>query len=125
MHAIRMPDHRLLLATSLRWFARLTSVLSLGFIGMFLMDGERAVPHGTEWFGLALFPGAFVVGLVLAWGHEILGAAITLASVAALYMWLSFIKGAPTGGPYFAILAVPALLFLASGLARRACKIPG
>lgn len=100
----------------LRWIARMLSLGVFAILGAFAF-GE-GTPRPADWLLLACFPIGPVLGLMLAWWREILGALLTLASLAAFYL-LCIAEGRAPVGPYFAILASPAALFLLAGLLRR------
>ena len=52
---------------AMRWLARIWSVMSLGFVLLFvigeLLNGNGARPTRLEWIGLALWPGECVWAL--------------------------------------------------------------
>ena len=105
------------------WIARVWSLVSLGFVLLFLF-GEGLIGHGigptqVEWIGLALWPGGVVFGLMLAWFRPGLGGAIATASLVAFYAWSLLDRGRFPGGPYFVLVAVPGILFLLSSLLSR------
>lgn len=103
-------------ATALRWIARLLSLGVVAILAAFAF-GE-GTPRPEDWLLLAFFPIGLVLGLIVAWWREIPGALLTLASLAAFYL-ICFANGKVPTGPYFAILASPAALFLIAGLLRR------
>ena len=101
-----------------RWLARLTSLISLGIVAMFLL-AEPFNPRnvrGREWVGFICFPIGVMVGLIIAWWKEGLGAAISLASLAAFYLVFGWLMGSNIHGPWFIIFASPAFLFLIAWL---------
>lgn len=105
-------------ALSFRWLARLTSVLSIGTLGLFLF-GEPFNAAGItarEWIGLAFFPVGVAVGMIVAWWKEGLGAAISLVSLLAFYAVYGWLLGSQVKGPWFVVFASPALLFLLTWL---------
>ena len=117
-----MTDARAQTAASLlRWAARLTSVLSVGFLLLFLFGGGESLrPTAGEALMMLFFPFGVAAGLVLAWRREGLGAAVSAVSLAAFYL----VQAAQSGGglprgPWFAVFASPAALFFASWLLRR------
>jgi len=100
-----------------RLLARIWSLISLGFvllifIGEGLSSAARAMPRPSEWVGLVLFPATVCTGLVVAWRNERAGGALALLGLAAFYLWNFLTKGGWPGGPYFALVAAPGLLFL-------------
>jgi hypothetical protein len=112
------------LALVLRWSARLTGLLSIGVLLLFL-TGEDGLIAGwakvrpAEWVGLLFFPFGVLLGLALAWWREALGAAVAAVSVAAFYAHYVLLSGRLPGGPWFLVFTAPAALFFASWLAHR------
>ena len=112
------------LALALRCLARLTGLLSIGVLLLFL-TGEDGLINGwtkvrpAEWLGLLFFPFGVLLGLGLAWWREALGAAVAALSLAAFYGYYALLAGRLPGGPWFLIFTAPAALFFASWLAHR------
>ena len=105
--------------TFIRWVARLTSLGTIAVITAFAF-GE-GTPSGREWLLLAFFPIGLLVGLLLGWWNELLGGAVAIANMLAFYAVAFAASGRVPAGPYFALLAAPAVLFLLHGyFARRA-----
>ncbi len=100
----------------LRWTARILSLLSVAFVLLFLFgEGfmvDGAWPTTIEWIGLLFFPFGLIFGLLIAWRNEFFGALLAAGSVIAFYGWNFMISGDWPRGPYFLLLALPALLFL-------------
>lgn len=109
----------------LRIIARIWSLLSIGFILLIFvgeaLNGERPAPTPLEWFGLALFPGGVLLGLIIAWRYEGLGGIVTLSSLGAFYIWNFLQSGRLAGGPFFFLAAAPGLLFLICCMLERRC----
>ncbi|OGF97686.1 MAG: hypothetical protein A3F83_11440 [Candidatus Glassbacteria bacterium RIFCSPLOWO2_12_FULL_58_11] len=108
-------------ARTIRWAARIWSLLSLGFLLlMFIGEGLGS----ASWAGLSrreiilmlFFPLGVSLGMLLAWLWEGLGGAFTLASLAAFYTVHYLSTGRFPGGPWFMIVAAPGFLFLLSRL---------
>jgi hypothetical protein len=112
------------LALVLRWLARVTGLLSIGVLLLFL-TGEDGLISGWakvrpgEWLGLLFFPFGVILGLALAWWREALGGAVAAVSVTAFYVEQVLLAGRLPGGPWFLIFTAPAVLFFASWLAHR------
>ena len=106
---------------SFRWLARLMSLLSLGIVAMFLL-AEPFNPRNVrprEWIGFVCFPIGVMLGLIIAWWREGLGAAISLCSLAAFYLVYGWLMGSNIHGPWFFIFASPAFLFSIAWLLSR------
>jgi hypothetical protein len=98
---------------SFRWLARLTSLVTLAIVAMFLF-AEPFNPKNVrprEWVGFVCFPIGVVLGLIIAWWKEGPGAAISLCSLAAFYLIYGWLMGSNIHGPWFLIFASPAFLF--------------
>ena len=98
-----------------RWTGRVLSVLAIAFI-LLIFLGEAVLGQSIpftwqELIMLLFFPIGLMVGLVVAWWREALGAGITLGSLAAFYLveWLA--TGDLARGPFFALLASPAIFY--------------
>ena len=106
---------------SVRWLARLMSLLSLAIIALFLLAEpfKPANVRGREWVGFVCFPIGVMVGLIIAWWKEGLGAAISLGSLAAFYLVYAWMMGSNIHGPWFLIFSSPAFLFLIAWLLSR------
>lgn len=106
------------LVASLRWAARITSVLAMGIIAIFATSGGSA-PSKAEWIAIALFPVGVLIGLIVAWKREIPGAIISLASLLIFYGYMfaqsAFVPNMRYVGN-FALFAIPGVLFLAAGV---------
>lgn len=115
----------------LRWAARALSCAVLLFIIAFLVGewpgrGDVETALKPRDLVLALFlPLGLMVGLALGWRWEIIGGATALASMVGFYAAHLALSGGLPRGPWFAVLAVPGLLFLLAGLASREHVTPG
>lgn len=102
--------------------ARVGSIASITLLLM-LFVGEGFDPsHVTakQWVGLVFFPLGVMVGMVIAWWKEGLGAAITLGSLVALYVVYGYLMRYHIAGWAFLVFASPAFLFLIHWLLRGA-----
>jgi len=106
----------------IRWMARAWSIASVGFIllmfiGSGLAEGFNLAQFTPrDWVGLVFFPFGVGLGMIVAWRREGLGGSITVGSLAAFYAALRIMGGRFPGGPYFALVAAPGILFLVCGL---------
>ena len=95
-------------------FARVGSIVSITLLLM-LFAGEGLHPSQVaprEWIGLFFFPLGVMVGMVIAWWKEGLGAAITLASLLAFYLVYGYLMRYHIAGWAFVVFASPGFLFL-------------
>jgi hypothetical protein len=97
------------------WIARILSLIVIGFLLLFLF-GEGlpsiSVLH-------IFFPFSVMLGLILAWFYEGIGATVTIVSIAAFYSIHYLQEGNLPSGPFFLISCVPSVLFLVSMLLRK------
>ena len=97
------------------WIARIWSSLVIGVLLLF-MFGEAppiTVLH-------ICFPFGVMLGLILAWFFEGIGATIIIVSIVAFYSIHYSHAGNLPGGPFFLIAAAPSVFFLISKFMRRA-----
>ena len=105
--------------TLLKWAARLTAAASIALLLAFVaghITDTAPRPTLSEGIGLLCFPVGVLVGLGMAFRFEKAGAVLALGSLAAFYVWHLVESGDLPRGPWFAIFASPALLFLLHGL---------
>lgn len=100
----------------IRWTARVWSGLSILFVLVFaageMARGNGPRPTHQEWVGLALWPIGVCVGLVVAWFREKLGGGVGLGCFVGFYVWNLFRSGHLPRGPFFFLIAAPAVFFL-------------
>lgn len=109
---------------AVRWIARLLSLASATLLLMFMFGGAEHLRFTTrEIVAVAFFPIGVIIGFGVAWLRPLLGAIISLGSLAVFYAFMLISSGGVPGGPYFLLFALPAILFLVSGL--RSERIPG
>lgn len=101
-----------------RWTARLSSLAVIAFILM-MAFGEPGRPTPTEVVGIIFFPVLLCIGFLLAWWREDVGALVATFGLVGFYVWHVAARGQPARGPWFFVLWLPTLLFLASWLLRR------
>ena len=101
---------------SLRWIARAASLLSIGTILLFFVGFNPGSVRPREWVGLAFFPAGIVIGMIIAWWKEALGASVTLISLAGFYGIYGWVMGSNVNGLAFIVFASPGYLFLIAWL---------
>lgn len=111
-------EHETIFLHSLRLVARAASVICIAVILLFFI-GE-GIDFGKiaakEWIGLLFFPVGVFVGLVLAWREEMLGGAVTIASVIGFYLVYGLLlSGTIRQGWLFLLFLVPGLLSVLYG----------
>jgi hypothetical protein len=97
-----------------RWIARIGSLLVIGFLLAFLF-GEGLPPITILHL---CFPLGVMMGLIVAWFLEGIGATITIVSITAFYLIHYRLSGVLPSGPFFLIAAAPSLFFLISKFMR-------
>ena len=111
----------------LRLIGRAASIVCLAIIFLFFLgeDFEFGKLSAGEWIGFGFFPIGVLIGLVLAWEEELIGGAITLASIAGFYLFYGwFLNSTFRMGWAFLPFIVPGVLFVAYGFARINRKRP-
>ena len=107
----------------IRWVARVWGTAIVSLVVLFaLMQAatpDAPGPTPTEWVGLLFFPVGLCAGLVLAWRWETAGGLLAVGSFLAFYTWMFVTGGRLPSGPYFAIAAVPGVLYLICRLLSR------
>jgi len=94
--------------------ARAGSIASMTLLILLFM-GEAFRPaeiSRNEWAGLLFFPIGVMVGMIVAWWKEGLGAAVTVLSLLAFYMVYGYLLKNHIGGWAFIVFASPGFLFL-------------
>jgi hypothetical protein len=112
-HAITHP-HPPYLDVGLRWVARGVGACTVGLFTM-IAAGEGMQPLLLSRSEMLMFSALFVAlaGLVIAWRHEGLGGAMSVAGVMAFYLLNFAARGRFPGGFFFPMMFLPGLLFLA------------
>jgi hypothetical protein len=109
-------------AFTVRWIARVCSLLSLAVLLLFIVgefSSKGPGPTPDEWVGLAFFPIGVVLGLIVGWRFEITGGAIAMGALVAFYWWNVSRWGSYPRGPFFFLFSAPGLLFLLAGYVSR------
>jgi hypothetical protein len=113
---------------AIRWIARTWSLASVGFVLLMFVGSALAEGFNPAQFafhdcvGLFFFPFGVCLGMILAWRREGLGGGITVGSLLAFYAVLRIMGGRFPGGPYFALVAAPGILFLVCWLLSRGVR---
>ena len=98
-----------------RWAARILCILSVGFILLFFFgEADFSQPLRISWrevIMILFFPLGVVGGNVLGWWREGLGAVVCIGSLLLFYLVDLVFTGTFPSGPFFALLALPGLLF--------------
>ena len=99
----------------IRWAARILGLFSLAFILLFFFgEADFSQPlhlDPREIVLIVFFPVGVILGNLLGWWREGLGASITISSFAAFYLSDLIFTGTWPSGPFFALLASPGILF--------------
>jgi hypothetical protein len=106
---------------TLRWSARVLSILAVGILLVFAFGEGLNLSHFTarELLLFVFFPLGFCVGMAVAWWREGLGGGITVGSLAAFYLVDRLVSSSFPRGWVFVALAVPGFLFLLCRLLTR------
>ena len=100
--------------------ARVGSIASITLLLM-LFAGEGLHPSQVaprQWLGLIFFPLGVIIGMIIAWWKEGLGAVITLGSLLAFYFVYGYLMRYHIAGWAFIVFACPGFLFLLHWLLR-------
>ena len=103
-----------LAAAVIELLARIGSIASITLLFLIFM-GEPFRPSGisrNEWAGLAFFPIGVVIGMVIAWWKEGVGAVVTVGSLVGFYLVYGYLLRNHIGGWWFIVFASPGFLFL-------------
>ena len=103
----------------LRWTARILSAACLLILLLFIFGESVDLSKitGKQMVGLIFFPFGFMFGLIFAFWKELWGGAITVGSVASLYLIFGLLlNNSLRLGWWFGLLAIPGVLFLIYGI---------
>ncbi len=103
--------HKLQIANWLRLVARVGSLAAAALVAAFIV-GNWPPPLTA---GFLLFPLGVLVGTAIAWRWEVTGGLVAMACLAGFYLKELAIAGSLPTGPWFLLIAAPALLFLVAG----------
>ena len=107
-----------LFTLTMRWLARLGSLISVVVLLLFLFGEGITFSELTfaEWVGLLFFPVGVTVGMLMAWRWETLGGSVTILSLLCFYTVMYSEIGRFPEGIWFALFSLPGLIFLICGL---------
>lgn len=107
-----------------RWAARILAAVMAAFIafmfvGNAVTDGVEPLLELTirETLLMAAFAAVFV-GLIVGWSCEKLGGWLVVGGMALFYIFNFIFSGDFPRGPFFVLIALPGLLFLAAGFTK-------
>ena len=93
--------------------AKVTSILLIGVVILFLTGGEQIVSEITykEVIMFIFFPIGLAASLIYAWFNPRRGGMLSIFCLLIFYLLEYFFKNEFPRGIYFALFAVPAILF--------------
>ncbi|MHB1310012.1 MAG: DUF7670 domain-containing protein [Limisphaerales bacterium] len=114
MNSFRSPHRN---ALGHLWAARIAGLASLALLSSFLVGEGLPLSKMTarEAVLFLCFPLGVMLGLVWGWRQPTVGGRITLGALAVFYALYFVTTGRVPSGPWFALFASPALLFLIAG----------
>jgi len=110
----------------IRWIARVLAALMAAFMA-FMFVGNAATDgvgplfkmNVRETLMMAAFAAVFV-GLILGWKREKQGGWLVVVGMALFYLFDFAFSGTFPRGPFFALIALPGILFLIAGYGLKA-----
>ena len=104
-------------AITIKWIARIWSILSLAFLLLFfgahifssIGDATFAFKDVLQF---VFFPIGLTIGLIIAWEREGLGGIIAIAGIIGFHLQMLVTGGNPDFGLFFELLAAPGILFI-------------
>jgi hypothetical protein len=102
---------------TIKWIARIWSILSLAFILLFF-GASITSSIGKETFvfkdvfQFVFFPIGLTIGLILAWKWEGLGGIIAIGSIIGFHLQMLIKNGNPDFNLFIELLAAPGILFI-------------
>lgn len=103
----------------LRWISRISSIISIAIILMFLFGEKFDVNKITtsQWIGFAFFPIGIVTGFIVGWRNEKIGGLISVLSLICFYLIYGLLLNDKLPlGIAFLIFTIPGFMFLFTGL---------
>ena len=104
-------------AITIKWIARIWSILSLAFLLLFF-GASIFSSIGADTFAFkdvfqfVFFPIGLTIGLIIAWKWEGLGGIIAIASIIGFHLQMLVVHGKADFGLFFELLAAPGILFI-------------
>ncbi len=108
----------------LLWTARLSSLVSIGILLLFIVgEGCGHLPCTLGHLKYFLFfPLGVISGMVLSWKRELAGSMVTIGSLAAFFVIMYLDRGRFPGGLAWYVFASPAVLFMISALTGKSSR---
>lgn len=104
-------------AITIKWIARIWSILSLAFLLLFF--GASIFSSGgadtfvfKDLFQFVFFPIGLTIGLIIAWKREGLGGIIAIGSIIGFHLQMLVTHGKPDFVLFIELLAAPGILFI-------------
>ena len=110
-------EKRTKVAVTIKWIARIWSILSLAFLLLFFgayifsSNGDDTFAF-KDMFQFVFFPIGLTIGLILAWKWEGLGGIVAIGSIIGFHLQMLIKNGKPDFGIFFELLAAPGILFI-------------
>ena len=104
-------------AITIKWIARIWSILSLAFLllffgaSIFSSDGDGAFAF-KDVFQFVFFPIGLTIGLIIAWKREGLGGIIAIGSIIGFHLQMLITQGKPDFVLLIELLTAPGILFI-------------
>ncbi len=105
----------------LLWSARITggifvATLAFATVANFVGPTREALPQGSEWFGLAMFPFGVFVAYALAFRWKLIGGVL---GIACLFGWWAYVGFTLRILPIAVLVAIPGILYVIHDLLLR------
>ncbi len=102
---------------TIKWIARIWSILSLAFLLLFFgasifSSGGADTFAFKDVFQFVFFPIGLTIGLIIAWKREGLGGIIAIASIIGFHLQMLITHGKPDFVLFIELLAAPGILFI-------------
>lgn len=109
-----------------RWIARITSVLFIVIITLFLIGEGVSFSEFSrkDLILFVFFPAGLVFGFLIAWWKEQSGGLVAIWSTILFYVFHFGFDGAWPGGYWFAVFAAPGFFFYLAGLLKPRNGLP-